>query len=575
MKWHNSFLNLYTELMSEADQQMKDILLTLSYVSEEDMKKGEEYANLRHVSLVDALVALEIINREILGKAVAEHYEVPYIDLQAKPPTGDQILKLPEDIAKKYIAVIAAETDKVITIATTKPHNEELIAAVQQTFPDKEVKVGYSPRKEISALWISYLKPLTERYQAIIDQGERVAPQLLEALVEDAVAKHASDIHFEPQEKEVIFRFRIDGVLQEAVRLSKDLYENVLNRIKVESKLRIDEHFSSQDGAMRYRTETTSVDMRVSIIPTLDGEKVVIRLLSAYVRDFTFQDLGLTEKNESIIMEAAKKPFGMLLVTGPTGSGKSSTLYGLLKLLNHPDVNITTIEDPVEYKIAGVNQIQVNNATNLTFAKGLRSIVRQDPNIILVGEIRDLETAEIAVNAALTGHLLFSTFHANDAPTAIPRLMDMGIEPFLLASTLELVISQRLVRKICESCRYSSTVKLTEIEKQFSQAKHYFKKEETLYKGKGCSVCNSTGYKGRTAIFEYIQITREMEDLMLTNPSSKQIWELARKQGSRSLFEDGIEKVKQGVTTIEELLRVAAPPELQQANERKGKSKKN
>lgn len=253
----------------------------------------------------------------------------------------------------------------------------------------------------------------------------------------------------------------------------------------------------------------------------------------------------------------------MILVAGPTGSGKTTTLYGLLKLVNSPDVNITTIEDPVEYKVLGVNQIQINPQTNLTFAKGLRSIVRQDPDIILVGEIRDNETAEIAVNAALTGHLLYSTFHANDAATAIPRLLDMGIEPFLLASTLEVIVAQRLVRKICDHCKHSVTKSAGDFTTpQLKSSLSYFEgKSITLYEGKKCEMCGHTGYKGRTAIFEFIQITPEMQNLILRSPSTQEIWQLARKEGSKTLFEDGIEKVKAGVTTLEELLRVAEPPQ--------------
>jgi len=268
-------------------------------------------------------------------------------------------------------------------------------------------------------------------------------------------------------------------------------------------------------------------------------------------------DLGLLPADKETITQAAHKPFGMILVVGPTGSGKTTTLYSLLKTLNSPEVNVTTIEDPVEYKLAGTNQIQVNTKTGLTFAKGLRSIVRQDPDVILVGEIRDEETAEISVNAALTGHLLLSSFHANDASTAIPRLLDMAVEPFLLASTLELIIAQRLVRKICESCRVSiptPTNKLPENVKSFFSGDAV-----TLYKGKGCTACNHTGYKGRTAIFEFIQISPELKNIVLQNPSSQQVWEVARKMGSESLFGDGLRKVKSGVTTLDELMRVAPP----------------
>jgi type II secretory ATPase GspE/PulE/Tfp pilus assembly ATPase PilB-like protein len=257
--------------------------------------------------------------------------------------------------------------------------------------------------------------------------------------------------------------------------------------------------------------------------------------------------------------EAAHKPFGMILVAGPTGSGKTTTLYALLKLLNRSEVNITTIEDPVEYKMRGVNQIQVNPLVDLTFARGLRSIVRQDPDMILVGEIRDEETATIAVNAALTGHLLFSTFHANDAATAIPRLLDMGVEPFLLVSTLEVIIAQRLARKLCEHCRGSVTMSVQDLPKGTEE---FFggKKKVTLYRGKGCPACGHSGYKGRTAIFELISMTDELRELVLKNPTTQQIMDCARAHGSRSMFEDGLEKVKIGATTLDELLRVAAPP---------------
>jgi type II secretory ATPase GspE/PulE/Tfp pilus assembly ATPase PilB-like protein len=294
----------------------------------------------------------------------------------------------------------------------------------------------------------------------------------------------------------------------------------------------------------------------------VDGEKIVLRILNAYIQGYALSDLGLLEKEQKAIEDAAAKPFGMILVTGPTGSGKSTTLYALLKYLNNPEDNIMTIEDPVEYKIAGVNQIQVNTQTDLTFAKGLRSIVRQDPDVILVGEIRDDETANIAVNAALTGHLLMSTFHANDAATAIPRLLDMNIEPFLLASTLELVVAQRLVRKICDHCRVSTTVSQKDFQKRIngSTAKFFPSQKFTLYESKGCEACNHTGYKGRTGIFEFIRITPAMEELILEHPSSRDIWKLAKSEGAWSLFEDGVEKVKNGLTSLDELLRVAAPP---------------
>ena len=544
--------------MNNPAPDVKDILLKGSYVSLEDIQKALAWSKTNKSTVEEYLLTQGVITKDILGQAMAEFYKVPYADLNTKTPSREQVLKIPQELATVYHIVLFAQNATSVVIATDNPSQSgQLQSQLQVLFPQKKISTAYSVSEDIDACFIHYRKPLETRFSEIVSGQTRVAPEIIDEIVADALAFKASDIHFEPQEKEVVVRFRIDGVLHEAGRFAKEVYENILNRIKVQAHLRIDEHFSAQDGAIRYVKEKNpaspaggTVDMRISVIPLLDGEKITIRLLAEYVKGFTFADLGVSEKDQAVFLNAAKKPFGMILVTGPTGSGKTTTFYALLKMLNEPTVNITTIEDPVEYKILGVNSIQVNPQTNLTFAKGLRSIVRQDPDIILVGEIRDLETAEIAINAALTGHLLFSTFHANDAATAIPRLLDMGIEPFLMASTLELVIAQRLVRKICDQCRVSFTPPPTK----------FFPKETTLYKGKGCKNCGQTGYKGRTAIYEFIEIDDNMEDLILKHPSSKEIWEVAKKSGAHSLFEDGLEKVKNGVTTLEELLRVAIPP---------------
>jgi type II secretory ATPase GspE/PulE/Tfp pilus assembly ATPase PilB-like protein len=404
---------------------------------------------------------------------------------------------------------------------------------------------------------------LATRFQAIIEQQGKVAPEILNEIINDAIELRASDIHFEPQEKEVMVRFRVDGVMHEAGRIPREYYEGVLNRIKIEGNMRIDEHYAAQDGAIRYAGHREPIDIRISIVPLVDGEKVCMRLLSAYVRSITLTDLGFSDEHRRVLEEAAIKPFGMILTVGPTGSGKSTTLYALLKMRNHPDVNISTIEDPVEYKIPGINHIQVNAKTNLTFANGLRALVRQDPDICLVGEIRDGETADISVNAALTGHLLFSTLHANDAATSIPRLLEMGVEPFLLASTLEVVVAQRLMRRLCPHCRYSYPVVAEDVRKVTPSAARFF--DETtptlLYRGKGCDSCGGTGYRGRIGIHEVMVITPELELLIAKRATSTDIVVLARQQGMKMLFEDGFEKVRRGVTSLEELLRVAAPPD--------------
>lgn len=553
--------------MALETQKIKEILLRQDYVTKEDLQKAEEYSKTRQIDVLDYLLSEQIITKDLLGQAIAESYGVPYADLNSAQPSKEQVIKIPEEIAKRNRLIAFRSDSKIVIFTTDSPDQPYLtdadILILKNIFFGKEIRLQYSLPEDIDAALLNYSKALDTRFKKIIESGQMIAPELIKEIISDALNFRASDIHFDPREKETIIRFRVDGMLYEAGKLSKELYDNILNRIKVQAHLRTDEHFSAQDGAIRYQQdEQHFVDMRISIAPVLDGEKIVIRLLAEYVRSFALVDLGLSKKFQNKIIEYSKKPYGMILVTGPTGSGKTTTLYALLKLLNDPEVNIATIEDPVEYKIVGVNHIQVNPQTNLTFAKGLRSIVRQDPDIIFVGEIRDHETAEISVNAALTGHLLLSSFHANDAATAIPRLLDLGIEPFLLSSTLQIIVAQRLVRKICEKCRYSASYNQQDLSKLSPLLSRFFTEPSvTLYKGKGCPSCSQTGFKGRTAIFEFIEITKEMQDLMLKNPSSKQVWELARKQGAKSLFEDGLEKVKSGITTLEELLRVAAPPE--------------
>lgn len=549
--------------MNLTEQQLKEILVDQNYVSQSDYANAEEYSKKSnsYISTVDYLLSEGIVTRDLLGQAISEWYHIPYADLNTNKPSKDLVLRVPDTFAKGLHAVPYKIDGNTITLATDDPGNPDLMPKASEVLPDFKVEIAYSMPIDIDNILLYYRKPLETRFNKIIEGQQRIAPEILSEIIEDGAINRASDIHFEPQEKDVIIRFRVDGILQEAGHLPKEYYENVLNRIKILAHLRIDEHFSAQDGAIRYQSEDLKVDLRVSITPTLDGEKVVMRLLSEYVKKLSFSSLGLSEKSEAIISRISKMPFGMMLTVGPTGSGKTTTLYALLRNLNSPTINITTIEDPVEYKIAGVNQIQVNAQTNLTFAEGLRSIVRQDPDVILVGEIRDYETADIAVNAALTGHLLLSTFHSNDAATAIPRLLEMGIEPFLLASTLKVIIGQRLVRKICDRCRYSVEVDVKDLPKHMKRVEEYLPgKKVTFYKAKGCEACNNTGYSGRVAIFEIIESTEEMQELMLKQPTSNQIWSLAEEQGAVSLFEDGIVKVLNGATTLEELVRVAPIP---------------
>lgn len=613
--------------MSLTDSQVGEMLLQESFVSEEELAKAQERSKELKAPLIDVLIDQGLLTQKLYEEALAEYFKMPFYDLASSPPPPEVIGLLPEEIARNYSSVVVKKEGNAVTIATADPGNETLEEAVrlnleqgtvvmpedkkekkveegkkeqkgeegkkdkkeQKSIFQKEIKLSfkkkkkeeslrtkftgnitfvYAPMASISTVLKYYNKPLATRFQQIIKEQGKVAPEILEEILDDAIQLRASDIHFEPQEKIVIVRFRVDGVMHEAGRIPREHYDGVLNRIKIDANMRIDEHFAAQDGAIRHKTHTGVLDIRVSVVPLVDGEKVVMRLLSEYVRHLTLHDLGFTQANIEVLERAAHKPFGMILTTGPTGSGKSTTLYALLKFRNSPDINISTIEDPVEYKIAGINHIQVNNKADLTFASGLRALVRQDPDVLLVGEIRDGETASISVNAALTGHLLFSTLHANDAATAVPRLLDMGVEPFLLASTLEVVIGQRLVRRICPQCRYSYKVPGGEANTLFRGAEKFFKGSApaTLYKGKGCDACGGTGYRGRVGIYELLEITSEIEELIINRATSADINDQAVKDGMKLMFEDGFEKVLTGMTTIEELMRVAAPPEIVLSN---------
>ncbi len=545
--------------MPVSNDKIREVLISKKYLTQEDVRKAELASKNAKISFLDYIKYENLIPKDLLTEVVAEAMGVCHINLNIKPPSSELVLKIPEEIAKKYKLVLYSQSENTVHIATDDPLDKERLELVQKIFPAKNPILCFAFSQDLELCFINYRKALDTRFNKIIAKEGRIAPEIIEHIIEDALNFHASDIHFEPQDKHVLVRFRIDGLLHDAGYINKEYYESILNRIKVQSNLRTDEHFAAQDGAIRYSKNGIQADLRISILPTVDGEKVVIRVLSEYVRNLTLDNLGLSRENETLLIAASKKPFGMLMVTGPTGSGKTTTLYGLLKLLNKPEANVSTIEDPVEYKIPGVNHIQVNPNTNLTFADGLRSIVRQDPDVILVGEIRDDETANIAVNAALTGHLVLSTFHANDAATAVPRLLHMGVEPFLLASMLELVIAQRLVRRICNKCKQLVAKQYLQLKKDTPDVAAFFDKNNDFFEGKGCQSCNFTGYKGRIAIYQFINVSSEIKDLILKNPSTKQISELAKLQGAKSLFEDGIEKVQTGVTTIEELLRIAPP----------------
>lgn len=382
--------------------------------------------------------------------------------------------------------------------------------------------------------------------------------KIVDSFVGDAFLSRASDIHLDPYEDKLMARYRVDGVLHEIFTFPKEIHPEIISRIKVLSGLRTDEHQAAQDGRFRVKIQDgKAVDIRVSIAPTFYGENAVLRLLAEQAEAFTLDNLGFSEKDLPKVRRAIKKPYGMILATGPTGSGKTTTLYSIIKELNKPEISIITIEDPIEYSLGGVDQIQINPRTGLTFANGLRSILRQDPNIVMVGEIRDEETAGIAVNAALTGHLLLSTLHTNDAPTALPRLIDMKIEPFLIASTINIAIGQRLVRKICSSCKAERKLSGEELKTlnavlppKLLAGQHVFSY------GKGCNVCDSSGYRGRVGIYEVMEMDDELRAAIVRQTDASEIRRIALKNGMNTMIEDGFQKVLKGITTIEEILRV-------------------
>lgn len=381
---------------------------------------------------------------------------------------------------------------------------------------------------------------------------------LIDHLIKYASDINASDIHIDPVEKSVRVRFRIDGVLEDAHPLPKEIHSEIISRIKVLSGLRTDEHNAAQDGRFRSMVlDKGSIDIRVSIVPTYHGENAVLRLLSDNAENFTLDTLGFTESDQAKIQHAIKRPSGMILVTGPTGSGKTTTLYTIIKMLNSKEISIVTIEDPIEYAVEGIEQIQVNHRTGLTFANGLRSILRQDPNVIMVGEIRDTETASIAVNTALTGHLLLSTLHTNDVSTTLPRLLDMKIEPFLVASTVSIAIGQRLVRKICENCKEKKSVTEQEYKRLLETVpEEILSNNKEFFYGKGCRKCNDTGYKGRLVIAEVLVADESIRKSILSKGGASDIKELSIKAGMTTMLVDGFEKALKGLTTIEEVLRV-------------------
>ena len=550
-------------------QALFDAIKEFGIIEEKKLTAAFEESKKNNTSFQERLIGNDLISDVDLGKTVAELLHVPFIELLTTKIPSDLVYLIPETYARTHKVIAFQETDEEIKIAMVNPTVNSLVQQFIEQKAQKKVFVFYTTQRDFEkALKIykqnlqrSYDEMLKEQVRNIGKDGISEAPieRIVDILIEYAYDNGASDIHIEPEKDGSIVRFRIDGIMQEVLHFTPEIDQQVIARIKFLSKLRTDEHLSAQDGKIQTRIENEDLDIRISIVPIVHGEKCVMRLLSARYRQFGLADLGMTDTDLKKVMDASSKPYGMILSTGPTGSGKTTTMYAILKILNTKERNIATIEDPIEYEIAGLNQIQVNPKTNLTFAEGLRSILRQDPNIIYVGEIRDDETADIAVNSAMTGHLVLSTLHTNDAATALPRLLDMNIEPFLVASTVSIVIAQRLVRKICERCKVSQTEKMIDLEKNFDKKllQKYFKneKEARIYIGKGCPVCRSTGYSGRVGIFEILLLSEKIKDLIVEKNDSQKIMQQAIIEGMATMMDDGLFKVQEGITTIEEVLR--------------------
>jgi len=552
--------------------KLKKILIESGLVTPAQFEDSVGEAEEEGKSIESILMEKDLISDSQLGQIEADILGFSYIDLKEQLIPEDILNIIPEGVARKQKIIAFGQDKNDIKLAMNEPDNLEIIEFIQKKTNKKAVPY-FATFQDVEEAFARYRKELKEEFKDIIKKGitevrglgrgAREVPiiKIVDTLLQQAYQDRASDLHLEPLEEKTTVRFRIDGILYDIIDLPKDIHDLLITRLKIMAKMRTDEHQAAQDGRFEIMLDSEKVDIRVSIIPISDGEKAVLRLLSRAGRELSLEELGLKGQDFKKLKENIRRPYGMILATGPTGSGKTTTLYAILKILNTREVNIATIEDPVEYSIIGINQIQVNPKTNLTFAEGLKSIIRQDPNIIMVGEIRDEETAGIATNAAMTGHLVLSTLHTNNAATTLPRLLDMKVEPYLISSTVNIAIAQRLVRKICMSCIESYQPAEEELENlrekiNLNKILNKNHKKLVLYRGKGCPTCHQTGYRGRIGIFEVLEMKENIKDLVMKNANAGEIEKQAITNGMTTIFEDGIQKALTGITTIEEVLRV-------------------
>lgn len=529
-------------------------------------------------SLASFLIQKEVMEEEDLLKALAAKLRIPYIkNLEAEGLDPSLISKLPIAFSKKHKVVPVKMEDGVLTVATLDPLNYEPLDDLRLILGCREVRVVLSREREVlQAINRFYEQSADTPEEMIQSLDTEVSDRLLQELEEtqdlldvsdeapviklvnlilfQAVKERASDIHIEPFQKELKVRYRIDGILYQRLNPPKRYQSAIISRLKIMAKLDIAEKRLPQDGRIPIKIADKDIDIRVSIVPTTFGERVVLRLLDKSSAHFGVEEIGLSRDMLQNLKDLINRPNGMLLVTGPTGSGKTTTLYASLSRINTPDKNIITIEDPVEYQLWGIGQIQVNPKIGLTFAHGLRSVLRHDPDVILVGEIRDAETAEIAIQSSLTGHLVFSTLHTNDAASAVTRLVDMGIEPFLVASVIRAILAQRLIRVICPECK-EGYIPEAEVLREIGIVPSQLERK-MVYQGKGCPACSETGYRGRTGIYEMLIVSEAIRHLIMKKADSTSICRKAIEEGMKTLREDGARKVVAGVTTLEEVVRV-------------------
>lgn len=562
-------------------EKLKGILLESGLVNEADFISAVEESRRGGQTIENILIGGGKIPEDYFTELLSPYYGTPIVNLKKETIEQATLELIPEMYAKsKNIVLYALDKEAGIArVAMLDPFDYDTIEYVRAKLNMwvlpylttlQSLRYGLKHyKKKVGLEFDQIISENIEQSLALADEADvsktaTAVPivSILDNVIDRAVTLGASDIHFEPLERELLVRFRIDGIMQEILSLPKAIAPILVARVKILGSMQIDEHRMPQDGRFGFETdEGGSIDVRVNIMPIFHGEKVEMRILKSSARPLTLKDLGMSDEGITLLESEIKKPHGMILVTGPTGHGKTTTLYAVLHILNTPSVNITTIEDPIEYEFPRVNQTQVNAKAGITFATGLRALLRQNPDIIMIGEIRDNETVEIAIHAALTGHLVLSSLHTNDAPSALPRLLDMGAPAFLLSSTVNLIIAQRLVRRICSSCIESypaspEIIRLIKAQVELTADNSVASIPTTLFRGVGCKVCGNSGFQGQVGIFELFRVNDAIREMILREAPISEVRKRAIEDGMKTMFEDGLVKVEKGVTTIEEILRV-------------------